>query len=115
MHIVDEAVSSGYPVQKPIFMHYPDDHKTYDLQYEYLFGSDVMVKPVVQPDQSLQEVYLPEDDWIHLWTGKFCKGNQSVIVNCPIGYPPVFYRKDSSFRTLFEKITQIYGEKGERI
>jgi sulfoquinovosidase len=113
LHLVDEATDYGYPLQRPIFMHYPNDLKTYDLQYEYLFGSDVMIKPVVKPGQVSQDVYLPDDQWIHLWTGKSYIGNQTVSVSCPIGYPPVFYRKDSKFRKLFESITYEYSNKGE--
>jgi len=113
LHLVDEATDYGYPLQRPIFMHYPNDLKTYDLQYEYLFGSDVMIKPVVKPGQVSQDVYLPDDQWIHLWTGKSYIGNQTVSVSCPIGYPPVFYRKDSKFGKLFESITYEYSNKGE--
>lgn len=113
LHLVDEAVNFGYPVQRPIFMHYPDDLKVYDLQYEYLFGSDVMIKPVVMPGQTTQDVYLPNDDWIHLWTGKLMTGKQSVQVDCPIGYPPVFYKKNSKFNELFANITNQYGDKKE--
>lgn len=115
LHLMDEAINYGYPVQRPIFIHYPEDQKTYDLQYEYLFGQDVMVKPVVNPNQMTQEVYLPLDDWIHLWTGKHYKGNEVVTVECPIGYPPVFYRKNSEFKKLFEHITKQYHSQGGRL
>lgn len=114
-HLVDEAINYGYPMQRAIFMHYPNDLKTYDLQYEYLFGSDMMVKPVVNPDQSIQEVYLPDDQWIHLWTGIEYHGEQQVHVDCPIGYPPVFYRKKSKFKDLFESITLQYCKKKESL
>jgi alpha-glucosidase len=112
-HLVDEAVHFGYPMQRPIFMHYPNDLKTYDLQYEYLFGSDLMVKPVVEANQSTQEVYLPDDQWIHLWTGTQYQGKQVVSVECPIGYPPVFYRKNSKFKVLFDSIKQQYCKEKE--
>ncbi|TNF07279.1 MAG: alpha-glucosidase [Bacillota bacterium] len=108
-HLYEEAVTKGYPVQRPIFMHYEKDSTAYDLQYEYLFGADVYIKPVVQPNQKQQTVILPEDEWIHLWTGaRYDKGGV-ITVDCPVGYPPVFYRFKSEFRGLFEKITQNYN------
>jgi len=107
-HLMDEAIQQGYPVQRPIFLHYEEDQLVYDLQYEYLFGSDLLIKPVVQPGQLKQEMYLPKDRWVHLWTGLHVNGEQTITVDCPIGYPPVFYRKDSKFSALFEEITKKY-------
>jgi len=107
-HLMDEAVQKGYPVQRPIFMHYEEDRLAYDLQYEYLFGADILIKPVVQQGQTKQDMHLPKDEWVHLWTGLLVKGEQNITIDCPIGYPPVFYRKDSKFSTLFENITKKY-------
>jgi len=103
LHCVDEAVKYGYPLQRPLFMHYPHDEKVYELQYEYLFGEDVYVKPVVQSNQTQQACTLPQDEWVHLWSGTHVDGG-FVIVDAPIGYPPVFYRKRSSFASLFEAV-----------
>lgn len=107
-YLFDEAVSKGYPVQRPVFIHYEDEMAAYDLQYEYLFGPDIYIKPVVQPNQHVQELILPLDDWIHLWSGTLYQGGKTISVECPIGYPPVFYRLKSKFKELFEKITENY-------
>ena len=107
-HLFEEAIEKGYPVQRPYFMHYENDVETYDLQYEYLFGKDILIKPVVLPDKVGQELYLPDDEWVHLWTGDHYTGKKQVIVPSPIGFPPVFYRKDSKFAKLFESITEQY-------
>lgn len=107
-HLFDEAIQKGYPVQRPLFMHYEDDEKVYDLQYEYLFGKDVFIKPVVQPNQKAQECYLPNDEWVHLWSGDLYQGGQTITVLSPIGFPPVFYRKNSNYKGLFEDITRKY-------
>lgn len=107
LHLMDEAQAFGYPIQRPLFLHYPQDETVYDLQYEYLFGQDVFVKPVVNQAQTTQTCYLPEDQWVHLWSGTRFEGGE-VTVDAPIGYPPVFYRKNSSFSSLFESITAKY-------
>lgn len=110
--LFDEASNKGYPVQRPLFMHYENDNLGYDMQYEYLFGKDVLVCPVVNQGQDLQKVYLPEDEWVHLWTNtEYSRG--TVTVNAPIGYPPVFYRKNSSFKKLFKEITDKYMKGGK--
>jgi len=106
--IIAEGAERGYPVQRPIFMHYENDNKAYYLQYEYLFGQDIYIRPVLKENSDNQRVYLPDDDWIHLWSGKEYKGDQIIEIDCPIGYPPVFYRKKSNYKKLFETITNKY-------
>ena len=59
------------------------------------------------------EVYLPNDEWIHLWTGNKYLGSNNVKIKCPIGYPPVFYRSKSKYHNLFESITQKYHYWGD--
>lgn len=106
--LVAENAAKGIPVQRALFLHNEDDEKCYDIQYEYLFGPDMLVAPVYLADQTEWEVYLPEGEWIHLWTGKeFQKGTHTVEV--PIGSPAVFYKKDSKFAELFGEIQKKYG------
>ena len=102
--IVVEASEKGYPLQRPLFFHYLEDDAVYDLQYEYLFGPDLYVKPVVKPNVTEQTVYLPDDEWIHLFTQERYQGG-TFTVPSPIGYPPVFYRKHSKYADLFETIS----------
>ena len=104
------AAERGIPVQRPLFMHYEDDPECYGLQFEYLLGRDVLVAPVWQAGVTEQSLYIPEGEWVHLWTGKvYGKGNN--VVEAGIGYPPVFWRKGSGFAELFEKIRGKYGKQ----
>jgi len=108
--LYQEASIKGYPLQRPLFMHYENEEVLYDLQYSYMFGSEMIVVPVIEENLEFQEAYLPKDTWIHLWTGKEYTGG-NVSIEASIGYPPVFYRKDSSFTELFESITQKYKKE----
>lgn len=106
--LVKTNADVGLPVQRPLFIHYEDDVKAYDIQTEYLFGEDMLVAPVYLPDVEVWEVYLPKDKWVHLWTGEEYQGG-IVTVKAPIGYTPVFYKKNSKFYPVFEKIQAKYG------
>ncbi len=108
-HLFHEASLLGFPVQRPLFFHYENDNQAYHLQYQYLFGKDMLVKPVVSEHQTTMNVYLPDDQWIHLWTGVEYTGGKEVTVDCPMGYPPVFYLKKSSFAYVFQNITKTYA------
>ena len=106
--LVEENADYGHPVQRPLFMHYEKDAKAYDIQYEYLFGKDMLIAPVYEADRHDWDVYLPEDEWVHLWTGDTYYGG-TVNVSAEMGYTPAFYRKGSSFASVFEAIREKYG------
>lgn len=105
--LVKENAEKGIPVQRPLFMEYEDDVASYDIRYQYLFGPDVLVAPIHEENKEDWEVYLPEDEWVHLWTGKQYRGG-TYTIDAPIGKMPVFYRKHSDYAPLFESITKKY-------
>lgn len=102
--LVKQNAELGLPLQRPLFMHYENEERCYDIQYQYLYGQDLLVAPVYLENHKQWVVYLPEDEWIHLWSGQMFKGGREVEVSSPLGYPPVFYRKKSQHAELFESI-----------
>lgn len=103
---VTENAKVGLPVQRPLFMHYEDDTETYEIKFQYLFGRDLMVAPVYNEGQTVQKLYLPKDEWVHVWSGEIFQGGW-VEVEAPIGKPAVFYRKASEQIELLSKIREI--------
>lgn len=100
---VIENATKGIPVQRPLFMHYDQDSESYQIQYQYLFGRDLLVAPVFNQGETIKELYLPEDEWVHIWSGDTYKGGW-IKVDAPIGQPPVFYRKQSNDAKLFAEL-----------
>lgn len=106
--LVRENAQKGIPVQRPLFLHNEEDKTCYDIAYEYLLGEDMLVAPVYLEAQTKWEVYLPEGQWIHLWTGEeYQKGTHTV--EALLGDTPVFYKKDSRHAGLFEEIRRKHG------
>ncbi len=96
--LADEAVARGLPMQRPLFLHFPDDARAYDVEDSYLLGADLLVAPVHEAGAAEWTVYLPAGvDWIHLWSGIAHAGGQDVRVAAPVGEPPVFYRQGAAF------------------
>ena len=105
-HLVAQAQQYGWPLQRPLFLHYPDDLPTYTIQDQYLYGQDLLVAPVHATQRYTWRVYLPKgDQWVHLWSRTTLQGDQWVDVEAPLGQPPVFYRAQSEFATLFANLT----------
>lgn len=97
-----ENAEYGIPVMRPLFYHYDED-RAYTEKTEYLLGRDILVAPVLRKGADSRRVWLPEDRWVHLFTGKEYGGG-TFEVDAPVGTPPVFVRYESES---FEDITNI--------
>lgn len=106
--LIKEAKEKGYPLVRHLVLHYPEDEVTYSITYEqFLLGEDMLVAPVLEPNTYTKKVYLPGGTWIELWTGKEFQGKQSLVVDAPIGKIPLFYKKDSKYKNIFESLKNI--------
>ena len=101
--VAAEQVEGGLPPMRHPWLHYEADPLTQRLSYQYLYGRDLMVAPALSPRASLTELYLPEDDWVHLWSSRSFREGR-VSVDSPPGYPAVFYRAASPFAPLFDAL-----------
>lgn len=103
---VQENTQRGIPVMRPLFLHYEKDETCYNIQYQFLLGRDLLVAPVYEEGKRNHSVYLPEDNWVHLWTGKEYQSGE-VDIDADLGYPPVFYRKNSEYSALFSQVGKL--------
>ena len=90
---VKENAEKGIGVIRPIFFHYDED-RAYKESYEFMLGRDILVAPVVRDNSQNRVLYLPNDEWVHIWSGKEYKGGKHTVYS-PVGQPPVFVRKSS--------------------
>jgi len=101
--LVDEAARTGHPVVRALFLHYPNDPVTYTLTQEFMFGSEFIVSPVLNPGQTRVRVYLPAGTWVSIWTGATIGASHGLWTetDAPLGKPAVFYRQGSSIGERF--------------
>ena len=101
--LMKEAEQYGYPLMRPMSAHYND---CWHISDQYLFGPDILVKPVLDYNVRKTKVFLPKDTvWIHVWSNKTWEGtNKNILIDVPLGQPAVFYniKKKDYFATLFE-------------
>ena len=100
--LCDQAVAIGLPLQRAMFLDYEQDQACWGIETQYTYGRDLLVAPVIEAGASAWEVYLPAGvEWVHLWSAARHVGGATITVDAPLGEPPVFYRSDSQFATLF--------------
>ncbi|TMR89390.1 TIM-barrel domain-containing protein [Nonomuraea basaltis] len=83
------AVGGGAPLMRGLFFDHPRDPEVWRHPLQYKLGDALLVAPVTEPDISEISVYLPEGEWIDVWTGRALAGGQEVRLPAPLDRPPV--------------------------
>lgn len=92
------ASESGAPVMRPLFYDFPEDKDSWEIEDAYMFGSDLLVAPVMEEGVTERSVYLPKGAaWKDAYTKKTYEGGQRVTVPAPIDIIPVFMRDGKEF------------------
>lgn len=88
--LYEEAHTDGSPLIRTMFYEFPGDAKCWDIQDQYMFGDRYLCAPVFTLHAVKRDVYLPTGKWQLTSTGEVFEGGQTVHVDAPIDYMPVF-------------------------
>jgi len=69
----------GLPMMRALFIEYPDDPGSWLVDDEYLFGSGILVAPLLHENVTCRKVHLPPRTWIDYQTGKNYSGGWQKI------------------------------------
>lgn len=98
------ASKTGVPPVRSLFVDFPDDARTWDVDDAFLFGPDVLVAPVLAPGRVERSVYLPAGArWVHTETGEAYDGGSEPTVPAPLASIPVFVREGAPVAEAFRE------------
>ncbi|HZT22091.1 MAG TPA: TIM-barrel domain-containing protein [Verrucomicrobiae bacterium] len=89
-----DCSEDGLPMVRALFVEYPDDPGSWLVDDEYLFGSQMLVAPLMHEHATGRAVYLPPGTWIDYQTGKAYPGGWQNIEAGPI--PALILVRDGS-------------------
>ena len=69
----------GLPMVRALFIEFPDDPGSWLVDNEYLFGSSILVAPLLHENETGRDVYLPPGNWIDYQSGKNYSGGWQKI------------------------------------
>ncbi len=72
------CTEKGLPMVRALFVEYPDDPGAWLVEDQYLFGSDILVAPMMEAGTE-RNVYLPKGNWIDYQSGKTYQQGWNVI------------------------------------
>ena len=111
-----DCVQRSGTMMRALVMDFKNDHKATRLNDEYMFGRNLLVKPVTDPLYTWRDnkknghtiypdikqaaapvkVYLPKGTkWFDFWDNNQYDGGQEVLRPCPINIIPVFVKAGS--------------------
>jgi alpha-glucosidase/alpha-D-xyloside xylohydrolase len=87
-----EAHTTGLPLMRALWLHYPDDARLRDVATEYLWGRDLLIAPVYTEGATTRDVVLPRGDWYDWWTNERVTGNRTVTRAVDLATMPIYVR-----------------------
>jgi alpha 1,3-glucosidase len=86
-----QTEKEGIPPMRPLWLHFPEDVKTYNVEGQHLVGDALLVSPVTDKGASSISVYLPEGIWYDFYKYDAYQGGYH---NIPVNEDtiPVFQR-----------------------
>jgi len=86
------ASDTGLPIMRSLLLNYPEDSKTYDIEFEYFFGDEILVAPIYE-DVTSRSIYLPEGTWIDFWDNTQTVGPTTInSYSAPLDTIPLFIK-----------------------
>ena len=91
-----QATLKGYPLMRTLFFEFPDDWMAFETKDEYMFGSNILVAPVLNPGQRIRTVYLPRNNkWYNYFTNRKMPGGNEYDIPVKIDNIPLFVKAGS--------------------
>ncbi|MCS6779126.1 MAG: alpha-xylosidase [Geminicoccaceae bacterium] len=87
-----EAAATGLPLCRPMPLAFPHEPESWAFELQYLFGSDLLVAPIVRPG-GRATIWLPEGGWVDWFTGIRYEGPRRLALALPLHRFPLFARE----------------------
>jgi alpha-glucosidase (family GH31 glycosyl hydrolase) len=87
-----EARSTGMPLMRALWLHYPDDRTAAKTADEFLWGRDLLIAPVYENGATARQVYLPAGKWYNWWTDSVYAGNQRISCAVDLSIMPIYVK-----------------------
>ena len=92
---VHECASTGMPIMRALWLHFPDDPKAVACGDQYMWGKSVLVAPVTEKGAAIRQVYLPPGGWYDFWTGERMEGGREISRSVELETLPLYVRAGS--------------------
>ena len=90
---VYECMTTGMPIMRALWLHFPDDPKAVECSDQFLWGKNILVAPVVEKGATVRRVYLPRGAWYDFWTHEQIEGGREISRPVDLETMPLYVRE----------------------
>jgi len=90
-----QYIEEGIPMLKPLVYFDQDDIQTHYRNDEFVFGNQILVCPILEPNGIGRRMYIPRGQWYNYWTNNMVKGGKEMWVDTQFDEIPVFVKAGS--------------------
>ena len=113
--LLREASVKGSPVMRPLVYEFPDDPNCWDENFEFMFGSSLLVANVLEKGATEKNVYLPAGTaWYDFRAHERYEGGQTITVPVDLDSIPMFLRAGAILPTT-EGLANLHLQKIDNI
>jgi alpha-glucosidase (family GH31 glycosyl hydrolase) len=110
--VVHESTTTAMPIMRSLWLHYPDDPHAVACADQYLWGSNLLVAPVVEKGTTSRRVYLPRGNWYDFWTSERIGGGREINRDVDLATLPLYVRAGSLLP--LGPVKQYVGERSDQ-
>ncbi|MEX0361963.1 MAG: TIM-barrel domain-containing protein, partial [Allomuricauda sp.] len=102
-------IKSGMPMLQSLVFYDQEDTQTHFRTDEFLFGEQILVCPVQEPNAQGRRMYVPRGKWYNYWTEEVVEGGVEKWVAADIQKIPMFIKEGAMIPKY--PVQQYVGEK----
>jgi len=87
-----QYIEQGIPMLKPLVYYDQSDIQTHYRNDEFVFGNQILVCPILEPNAIGRRMYIPRGQWYNYWTNSLVTGGKEIWVDTNYDEIPVFVK-----------------------
>ncbi|MEO9571417.1 MAG: glycoside hydrolase family 31 protein [Polaribacter sp.] len=119
-------INDGTPILKSLVLYDQEDHGTHYRSDEFIYGEQILVCPIQEPNAKGRRMYIPRGKWYNFWTDDVVEGGKEMWVDADIDSMPIFIKEGAIIpkypvqqyvgEKKFDEITlDLYYKKGKEV
>ena len=102
-------INDGTPILKSLVLFDQEDTATHYRSDEFVYGEQILVCPILEPNAKGRRMYVPKGNWYNFWTDEVVEGGREVWVDADLDSMPMFIKEGAVIPKY--PVQQYVGEK----
>ncbi|APY00977.1 glycoside hydrolase family 31 protein [Lacinutrix venerupis] len=104
-----QYISEGTPILKSLVLFDQEDTGTHYRSDEFIYGEQILVCPILEPNAKGRRMYIPRGKWYNFWTDEVVEGGKEFWVDADLDSMPMFIKEGAVIPKY--PVQQYVGEK----